>query len=714
MEDNKVLHRVLRGIASWAVYSFFTEVRVIGEENVPRHGPLIVYVASSSLFPLTSRLERASGGVCGVCILGRAGGACRHDALRISTATHHNMMLDPAILSSAFPYKRMLHYWSKGAPYVFIHVPTTDENHSRLSTATLFTNPIVRRILISTGNIPVDRKSKDRQALFRGTFDALAQGAAVALFPEGTSYTEPRIMQVKDGAAWAALEYTKWASGQPVQSPLVLVPAAIVYTNKSKYRSRDGVNLDVPIALDPYMDQFLSTEEGANRAAVKRLTRAIEVQLVELTINAPDWDTLYAARMARDLLWEDENSLNRDEFVQISQTLVDLFSTPDATPNFNSVKRRLLEYYSLLQSTQLTNSVLSALPLPDTLDPHRPVPLPSRLFTLLILIRDSIACLVRLPFFLFPLIIHMPAYVMGRLGARLVEHEEETQAQNKILFGLLLLSLIYPAAFFFFWAFLWYTPMGALFAFLIVWLTAVYHTKLINDNYEHVKRLAAAWRVLIGVWAPKRFEYPLATLAQYTTTPIPPVNPWISGSGSSTPKPESQDPTAEPPVKTNRKRRPHSGRVMRHVLRARAEAVRALASFIDQLEKGPAEKRVRAAPHLACAHGGGVDDPQAAEAQQTEGGVVPPSEPVGWRYAREVVAFLRKRGAKVATLERGIEAEWAALNSDGEMSPAEDGEDRAELVFLSPVERNVGASAEPAFVFNLIEQTTYYIRTVVA
>jgi glycerol-3-phosphate O-acyltransferase/dihydroxyacetone phosphate acyltransferase len=106
--------------------------------------------------------------------------------------------------------------------------------------ASLYANPILRKILLSTGNIPVVRKSNDRQALFRGTIEALSHGAAVALFPEGTSYTEPRIMQVKDGAAWAALEYSKWAQENPDRAsdkPLVIVPCAIVYTNKSKYRS---------------------------------------------------------------------------------------------------------------------------------------------------------------------------------------------------------------------------------------------------------------------------------------------------------------------------------------------------------------------------------------------------------------------------------------------------------------------------------------------
>lgn len=73
-----------------------------------------------------------------------------------------------------------------------------------------------------------------------GTFKALSEGYAVALFPEGTSYTETRIMQVKDGASWAALEYTKWAREQGLtkHQNVKIVPAAIVYTNKSKYRSQ--------------------------------------------------------------------------------------------------------------------------------------------------------------------------------------------------------------------------------------------------------------------------------------------------------------------------------------------------------------------------------------------------------------------------------------------------------------------------------------------
>jgi 1-acyl-sn-glycerol-3-phosphate acyltransferase len=67
---------------------------------------------------------------------------------------------------------------------------------------TLFKNKLAGAILRDAGNIPVDRKNKDNQSLFAGTFDVLKLGEAVAIFPEGTSYTEPGIRAIKDGAAW--------------------------------------------------------------------------------------------------------------------------------------------------------------------------------------------------------------------------------------------------------------------------------------------------------------------------------------------------------------------------------------------------------------------------------------------------------------------------------------------------------------------------------
>ncbi len=50
--------------------------------------------------------------------------------------------------------------------------------------------------------------------------------------------------------------------------------------------------------MEDYMEQFMSGEDGAPRAAVKRLTAAIERELTQSTINAPDWLVNYPVRFA--------------------------------------------------------------------------------------------------------------------------------------------------------------------------------------------------------------------------------------------------------------------------------------------------------------------------------------------------------------------------------------------------------------------------------
>lgn len=72
----------------------------------------------------------------------------------------------------------------------------------------------------------------------------------------------------------------------------------------------------------------------------------------------------------------------------------------------------------------------------------------------------------------------------AKWAERLVEDEEETMAQNKIVFGLVLLLVTYPMIFYFLWALFLYTRIGALVAAGTVWLFAVYHVKLIDGAFR--------------------------------------------------------------------------------------------------------------------------------------------------------------------------------------------------------------------------------------
>lgn len=185
----------------------------------------------------------------------------------------------------------------------------------------------------------------------------------------------------------------------------------------------------------------------------------------------------------------------------------------------------------------------------------------------------------------------------------------------------------------------------------------------------------------MGVWAPKRWDLSLAALSQYTTPPTPKPNIWLDKFKSSVGAP----PLEEPPVQAAPRRRPPSRRIVRHVLRARAEAARALASFFQQLEQAPEGKRVRASTHLAKAYGGWVDEVKEENSYETNEVLDVYQPPKGWRNANEVVAFLRRRGAKIASLEHGIQGEWAALSSDADLTPTGEDSDAAgeDMVFVS-------------------------------
>lgn len=167
----------------------------------------------------------------------------------------------------------------------------------------------------------------------------------------------------------------------------------------------------------------------------------------------------------------------------LTSSLVDLLST-SGNQQVESLRSLLVTYSRLLTASRLSNQVLNDIPLPRDLDPKRKLSLPNRFLPLWLLIKDSLSSLIRLPFFLFPLITHMPVYIVGILGSRLVEDELETQAQMKIALGVVLSFLTYPVLFFTFWAIFRQVPLGFAIAAGACFAMGRYHSALIDENYN--------------------------------------------------------------------------------------------------------------------------------------------------------------------------------------------------------------------------------------
>jgi 1-acyl-sn-glycerol-3-phosphate acyltransferase len=82
-----------------------------------------------------------------------------------------------------------------------------------LATSTLFRNPLLARVLVALGVIPVHRRSDDPEGtarsreMFTACEEAFGRGRLVAIYPEGATHSEAHVQRIKTGAARIALGY---------------------------------------------------------------------------------------------------------------------------------------------------------------------------------------------------------------------------------------------------------------------------------------------------------------------------------------------------------------------------------------------------------------------------------------------------------------------------------------------------------------------------
>jgi len=174
---------------------------------------------------------------------------------------------------------------------------------SFLAKAGLFRMPVVGMLARALDCLPVYRHedagedTARNQETFAAARALLARGGTVAIFPEGTTHSEPSLKPVKTGAARIAL------SARGTVDALDIVPTGLYYTEKETFRSRALVQFGDPIPVDP-VDLDRETGEPP-RLAVQALSTHIDEALRAVTLNAD-------AREALDLIGRAERIWSAD------------------------------------------------------------------------------------------------------------------------------------------------------------------------------------------------------------------------------------------------------------------------------------------------------------------------------------------------------------------------------------------------------------------
>lgn len=171
-----------------------------------------------------------------------------------------------------------------------------------LGKAPLFEMPLLGAIVRWAGTLPVERRGEGvatgaNERTFAAVEEALARGEAVCLFPEGKSHSEPRLAELRTGAARMALGAQERAG---VALAVRILPVGLIYRAKRRFRSEVAVWSGAPIEAEAWRAPHALDP----RAAVRALTERIAEGLREVMLELERWEDLALLELAEELLAE--------------------------------------------------------------------------------------------------------------------------------------------------------------------------------------------------------------------------------------------------------------------------------------------------------------------------------------------------------------------------------------------------------------------------
>jgi 1-acyl-sn-glycerol-3-phosphate acyltransferase len=290
---------------------------------------------------------------------------------------------------------------------------------SFLAKAPIFRMPLIGWLARGIDSIPVYRTqdnyatSKNRET-FAAARALLMRGGAIAIFPEGTTHSEPRLKELKTGAARIALGCS--AEECP---DVVIVPAAIFYTAKHSFRSDALLYFGDPIDVSP-----APVDEAGEppREAVEALTDRIESELAALTLQADSREALDLIARAERII-----SLGRAHL-----------------PEQLELRKRFIAGYSRLRErdpARLAQLQSRFERFEAELGDAKLEPETIRAPTLRGSVTTLASLLVMMPLALIGAIVHYPTYRLIRFLATHFASEEELVATTKAVGGMALYPL---------------------------------------------------------------------------------------------------------------------------------------------------------------------------------------------------------------------------------------------------------------------------------
>jgi 1-acyl-sn-glycerol-3-phosphate acyltransferase len=346
---------------------------------------------------------------------------------------HPNGLIDPALILGTLPRQVVF-----GARHGLFRWPGLGWLLRRVGTV-----PIYRACDAGGGGEEARREANARS--LEALAGRIAAGSASSLFPEGESHDEPRLVELKTGAA--RLFERARALTAPGAPPPVIVPVGLHYDAKDVFRSSALVAYHPPLALPPGLERPPAPDEDpeALRERTRALTAELERVLHDVVLATEDWPLHHTLHRGRALLRAERAARagrapapadlveQRLGFARIRQGYLERQRT-DPAP-VAELRRRVERYDQDLRSLGLEDDELDR-------DPR----LLSRWLGAIIVAQFVLVFLLLPPILLLGYLVNVPSALLLWAVAKLAARKRKDEATVKLLVGAVLFPLTWLGA----------------------------------------------------------------------------------------------------------------------------------------------------------------------------------------------------------------------------------------------------------------------------
>jgi len=316
-------------------------------------------------------------------------------------------------------------------PWLIGHV--CKEKIYYMSKAVFFNTRLKRAVLHSLGMIPVNRATDAKTGAvsnddsFEKCYELLEQGKTLVIFPEGNSYSDRFLRNLKSGAARIALQTELRNEGE---LGLRIIPVGLIYLEQEKFRSEVLTNIGEPIDPTGFLPEFREDRLKAGR----KLTEEFRKKLSNLLVEAETKENETLGDQVTIIL---SSSYNREKHGKVEQNVSLLRSV---NKGLNEIQFTEPDKYISIQSlvSKIEWQINQLNIKTDFLDrKYR--------FTLFLrqIIQSILALLIGSPLFLFGLIHNILPFKLTDFIVTRIFQEKEWYAAMNVLGGLILYPLTY-------------------------------------------------------------------------------------------------------------------------------------------------------------------------------------------------------------------------------------------------------------------------------